>query len=351
MHPLVKTAVLAIVAVVALAGAAWFWYVWFARDPKVMFSLDFPQGDLNSAGKPTYRSDGFYELIAPDRLLSIKSQHVTLRDVTQGSSIWSVPVTGGIEDSYSTPRVIATTNDIWLAWSDQLVRLDRQTGSQKPLSISDPIIDVESGDNMILVLSGSPSAGEAVTQFSLPDGTAQSEAVIAPPQTNNAARPVATTGAGARPDETTDDEPTPRNPVQAAVGERVRNLSFQAAGNAPRDKFVFDRLSEGAQPLYDAVANAVCVQTRLLEHREVAHQAMKPQGKSVLDSPNLNASQGIDLAEEMANNSQRERTGGVDIEDVSRYQVTLHRLFVQNVPDWTGEIVGPRCSCRSRRLT
>ena len=68
---------------------------------------------------------------------------------------------------------------------------------------------------------------------------------------------------------------------------------------------------------------------------------MKQRGKSVLDNNNVTASQGIDLAEEMMNDSKREETGGVDIEDVSRYRVTLHRLFAKDVPDWSGEVTGP----------
>jgi len=79
---------------------------------------------------------------------------------------------------------------------------------------------------------------------------------------------------------------------------------------------------------------------RLLEEKSVTRQAMKPKGKSVLEG-NVTASQGLDLAQEMMNDSQRDMTGGVETEDVSRYQVTLHRWFVDNVPDWTGEVVGP----------
>jgi outer membrane protein assembly factor BamB len=79
---------------------------------------------------------------------------------------------------------------------------------------------------------------------------------------------------------------------------------------------------------------------KLLEHKTVEHQAMKPKGKSVLDG-NVTASQGMELAQEMMNDSRRAMTGGVDVEDVSRYQVTLHRLFADKVPDWTGEVTGP----------
>ncbi len=67
---------------------------------------------------------------------------------------------------------------------------------------------------------------------------------------------------------------------------------------------------------------------------------MKAKGASVLDG-NVTADSGLDLAQEMANDSRREVTGGVEMEDVSRYQVTLHRHFTEGVPDWTGEVIGP----------
>jgi outer membrane protein assembly factor BamB len=79
----------------------------------------------------------------------------------------------------------------------------------------------------------------------------------------------------------------------------------------------------------------------MLEHKTVSHQAMKAKGKSLLDSGNLTANQSLDAAQEMMNDSRREETGGVAVEDVSTYQVTLHRLFEKGVPDWTGEVTGP----------
>ncbi len=39
-------------------------------------------------------------------------------------------------------------------------------------------------------------------------------------------------------------------------------------------------------------------------------------------------------------NRRREVTGGVEEEDASRYQVTIHRRFAKDVPDWTGQMTG-----------
>ncbi len=326
MSPLLKNLIKGVVAVLLLFGAAWFWYVWFGRDPKIVYSLDFPKS--SGAG-------AFYELIAPGRLLSVKNQHVTLMDATQQISLWSVPIPSGVEDSYASPRVIATTNDIWVAWSAQLMRIDRQSGAQKQLSIPDPIMNIATGDHMILVLSGNSATNQVVTQFSLPDGATQTEEIASSARSNAPVNP-AETGVVREPVAAS----TPAQNTSGLPGAVLtKNLSFQPRANLVRSEMSFE---DEPSPVFDAGPNAVWFQTRLLERREIRREAMKKApGKSILDNPNITASQGLDLAEEMANNAQRERTGGVDIVDVSRYQVTLHRLFAHDVPDWTGEVIGP----------
>jgi hypothetical protein len=87
-------------------------------------------------------------------------------------------------------------------------------------------------------------------------------------------------------------------------------------------------------------SGVVQFQRQMLERKTVTHQAMKPKGKSVLDG-NVTASQGLELAQEMMNDSRRDMTGGVETEDVSRYQISLHRWFADNVPDWSAEVTGP----------
>jgi outer membrane protein assembly factor BamB len=339
LSPLVKNLILGVVAILLLVGGAWFWYVWFGRDPKVVYSLDFPKTNPQSGKVIRYHSDAFFELIAPGRLLSIKNQNVSLMDVAREIPLWTVPVPGGAEDSYASPRIIATTNDIWVAWSDRLLRIDRQTGAQKPLSLPDPIVNVATGDHMILVLSGNSSSNQTVTQFSLPDGATQTEEIAPSTQSNTPAKSTARAMAGEVPDGST---AAAHDTSALKVAERLKKLPSPAPGNISREEFAFDSFEAESTPLFDAGANAVWFQTRLLQHREITREAMKKAPtKSVLDNPNVTASQGLDLAEEMFNKSQRELTGGVDYIDVSRYQVTLHRLFAPNIPDWTGEVVGP----------
>ncbi len=348
INPVTKWIITGVVALLVLAGAAWVWYTWFARDPKVVYSLDFP-GTMTGTGK-VYHNDAFYELLAPNRLLSVKNQHVTLMDVSQQAPLWSVPVPVGVE-SGETPTVIANTNNIWVAWSGQFLCVDVRTGTPKQLSLPDSIASITAGSNMILVLSGDSTTNKTVTKFAVADGAAQTETFALSPPSKAPVAPVMTPVARDREPglERHHDRETPdnydragQNAVQSTGATIARVASIENSGHLPRGEELLRLLEDGTSPLFDAGANAVWFQTRMLEHREITRQAMKSDsGKSVLDNPNVTASQGIELAEEMANKAQRDRTGGVDIIDVSRYQITLHRLFGGNIADWTGEVIGP----------
>lgn len=342
LKPVTKRLITAAVALVALAAIASAWYVWFARGPHVVYTLDFPK---SSGG---FRADAFYQLIAPNRLLSVKSQRVTLMDVAGQNPLWSVQFPAG-EDALP-PKVVAISNNVWVAWPNYLMCIDREKGDQKNLTIPSPIVSVNAGDNMILVVSGNPAGKETVTQFSLADGAAQTEEItVAPQPTKPPPKPVSrpvNPGTVEEASEGTGQAATAavaRSAVIIGRGNLSKAMSLPTGAETPSsDEPVLDDFYERPQTIFDAGQNAVWFQNKVLEHREITVQAMrKASGKSVLDNANITASQGIDLAEEMANNAQRERTGGVDIIDVSRYQVTLHRLFAHDVPDWTGEIIGP----------
>ncbi|HLX71053.1 MAG TPA: PQQ-binding-like beta-propeller repeat protein [Verrucomicrobiae bacterium] len=80
---------------------------------------------------------------------------------------------------------------------------------------------------------------------------------------------------------------------------------------------------------------------KLLEEKRIGHTAMKAApAKSVLDS-NPTVGNSLKAANEILNQMQRDRGGDVEEEDVSRYQVTVHRPDAKDVADWTGEIIGP----------
>ena len=316
------------------------WYTWFARDPVVVYSLDMPKTPSNL--KAVFRPGDFYELIAPNRLVTIKSNHISLMDVTKQSEIWSAPLENGppgFDDEYGFGglHVTATGNDVWVSFPGGLARFDRQTGKRNDPAIPGKIRNVIAGDEVFLVVSRNDQGLEALTRVTLPDGELQTETAAAPPA-NPPAKPAATSPAGGLVKKTA--APNRAGPDMAG---QLKGLALAAPTGAPPEEPALDQamLFEGLESPYVAAGrSAVEFKTRLLERKTVERVAMKkPKGKSILDG-NITASQGVDLAEEMLNDSQRERTGGVEIEDVSRYQVTLHRRFAPDVPDWTGEVTG-----------
>ena len=74
------------------------------------------------------------------------------------------------------------------------------------------------------------------------------------------------------------------------------------------------------------------VNIHLLEHKIVTHEAMKPKGKTHLNSQ-LSANDSLEASQEILNDMKRDQTGGVVKEDVSRYQVSLHRLPAKDAPE------------------
>jgi hypothetical protein len=80
---------------------------------------------------------------------------------------------------------------------------------------------------------------------------------------------------------------------------------------------------------------------KVLEQRSVSHKAMKDKpAKSALES-NPSVTNTAAVANEILNDMQRDRGGDTITEDVSRYQVTIHRPDQKDIPDWVGEIIGP----------
>src|SRR6267142_3204881 len=79
----------------------------------------------------------------------------------------------------------------------------------------------------------------------------------------------------------------------------------------------------------------------MIEQKITQQRTLKEQTKSVLDG-NIRADQSAQLANEIFNGIQEQRTGGVRFEDESRYVVTIRRRLASGtVPDWVGEVSGP----------
>src|SRR5581483_8020076 len=226
--------------------------------------------------------------------------------------------------------------DIWVTRLDQVVRVDRATGQRKDLALPEFVRGVVVGSDAILLRS---DVEQQVTRISLADGSTNiepmSRAAMAT-RASTAKRPVQSTGARGL------------NNGPSSAPAQLRGLATRAATSpteedpAPQPTRVANEPPDASGTwLVDAGENAVQFSASLVQRLTVTHEALKKRGKSVLDNQNVTASQGIDLAEEMMNDQKRDETGGVDIEDVSLYGVTVHRLFAKGVPDLLLTVTGP----------
>jgi hypothetical protein len=80
--------------------------------------------------------------------------------------------------------------------------------------------------------------------------------------------------------------------------------------------------------------------SKLIEQKGRARTVMKPKpGRSALEN-NPSVANTAAVANEILNDMQRDRGGASVTEDVSRYQVTVHRPEAKDVADWVGEVAG-----------
>ena len=314
----------AVFLVVVLVGA-WIWYTFFASHPRVIYSEKLPHGDRAR----------FYQFLVPNQVLLIKANQMILFDLAEQKQLWSValnlgipasapmnPAKGEIEEPamlYPEPHVIATVNDLWILFPGRIEQYDRHTGkSKQEISLNPPFFGTSQNDSGMTVISSDESGRETISRIAFSNGSVQVE-------------PIAS-GAAALPSARLSSPPavapsTSNQIVTALVS--VLEPKTRPLGRASRgDKFVPDG------------ANVVQMKVDLIEHKTIVHQAMKAQKKSLVEG-NLTADQSMEASEQMINDMRREQTGGVEEEDVSRYQVTLRRWPASPAPDWTGEVIGP----------
>ncbi len=275
------SAALAVLAV--LVVGAWIWYAWFASVPKMVYSLPLAESSRNNAS---------YELAGSGRLVSLAGNTLSLHDLVQKKVRWSASL--DLPES-AAARFFIRGADVWVMTPQAALRLDLGTGERKQeITLSATAGGFSHDDEFILATPSRNSSQKTLTQINLSTGAARTERA----------------GLTSTPAGTGDNRALP------VVGP-------------PTDRYVWTG------------ANAAGIKTRLLEAHVVMVPTMRPKSDSVLNSSSLNASQGLDLAMEMASDAQRERNGGVRAEDLSRYQVTLHRWFGSEAPEWTSEVTGP----------
>ena len=303
-----KRGLAAAAAGIVLVVGVWVWYAWIAVMPKLVYSIKLSETSTN---------DSFYDLVGPGKLLSVAGGQVAVYDVAAGRTLWSAsleaPVTAGLGHHRGLDTVVAS-NEVWVLLPSRLAHFNFKTGARgENVELKGSALSFLHDEQSILVVSGADAEHQVLTRVALASGAVETAEKTAPPSSEKPAAGKAKKG------------PAP------SIMSILADLSDHKASTKP------EAFRTEFEP---AGANAVEMEVKLLEPKIVYVDTMKAKGASVLDSSSLTASQGGEAADEMLNDAERQRTGGKRAEDMSRYQVTLHRWFAGDAGDWSGEVVG-----------
>ncbi len=232
--------------------------------------------------------------------------------------------------------------NIWLRSADKLVQYDWATGKPgKEVPLKGGFERVQPSTEGLLIFA-TTAAGEDLIKMDWQTGETQTQPL----------KRFSTLAALSRTNALAAQRGTPANPalkgykVAQADPLQVRLAAPAIAANAVQNKRIERALKEedddkpllkpsvigavdiiemaGSQFILDRGA-VVEFSVKLLEKKIIERQAMKaPPKKSALEG-NVNQSATVAIANEIFNDARRESTGGVEQEDVSRYEATIKR--------------------------
>jgi hypothetical protein len=364
----VRVAIAVVVAALALLGGGVLWYHFAGSRPKAALTVSFPQK----------RTDGFCKFISQNQILvrhgnklarydgakEVWSTHlIDPQSIEDGATKWvdaSQFHTEGwkreraqlkaqgrlvsmLDDEDDAPqsdeeqladaremieetllsqlRFHIINTDIWVAFTNKIAHIDWKTGAMdKEIPLTGHLDRLIPHESSLLALCEASFGEKTLTHVRLPSGEIQNE-VIKPELTR--ATNVAKTKL-----------PEVDIPLRAMT---VHIRTDFADGTV-------DRYWESAVGTYfvNSGPNIAEMKVSMIEEKITQHRTMRERtGKSVLDGP-VRVTQTAELANEILNDIQEQRTGGVRFEDESRYMITLRRKMAgTTVPDWVGEVKGP----------
>ncbi len=282
------------VAILALLGG-WIWYEFWGSKPHVVRTVDLGQDGAS-----------YCRFIGPNQLLVAGARKITLYDTGAGKARWSTTSAETREEDYwgGLGGVFVTPEDIWLQRGQVLVRLDRQTGTEKgKVAVEGVINRVTQTESALVAHSPAGLHQTRLTHIDLASGQAKTD-VANMLYVEEEERPVM------RDWEPGSEEVDKPEPI-------VAKTDFVAAG-----------------------PNVAQVNVQVVKTNIVSYQAIKDTGQQRADSE-MKVSESIAIAEEILTDVARQKTGGVRWEDESQYAVTVRRIFVDGVVEWKGEVTGP----------
>jgi hypothetical protein len=280
---------------------AWGWFGFFGSKPKQVSSL-----------KLTGPASGWHlEVLDAGNILLASPNRVVLRNLRAEKNTWSASLSdkpvGGMEDEEQPPQVFVVKQNIWVCTGDRVVRLDEKSGAvQQTISLNGPLASFTPGQTNILVVSAPDETHRIAMRIDLANDEVSSQDIVVPRSEKHE-----------MPDE------LPPN-VQPTAGVLLAQATEEHKFNKPLDAMSSEFFSAGQ--------NIVEMRVKLLEPKVTWVQTIKPRGPSLINGQTTASTSTAAVEEEVFNDLKRDRTGGVQGIDESRYEVKLRR--------WTGGAAG-----------
>ena len=335
-----------LLTVLILALGFWIWYAWFGSVPHTYFSVRFADDDRAYAGGA--------QLVGPDQIVFLHGGTLARYDLKTKKEVWSRELVtadqiAAIVKQQDDARARANQN----VTDDQYIHTPVPAVEEREAKIAlQNVLSLRvSGRDVWVTAPGQLThydwdTGKVLQETSLPGFAVTTD----DPDSGGL---LSTDGKPLDPNKVAAQAQNLNLPARIALPVLVANASHEqqleaalrdSDGTTPRPAHT-PATSPGETDkvmLIPGQDGYVQFAVKLLQQNIVSREAMRAKpGKSALDSPNLTISQTADVANETLNEMQRNNGGDTVSEDDSRYQVTVHIPNSTDVPDWTGEVVGP----------
>ena len=321
----------------ALMFGVYVWYYFLGSRPKLHYTVHLP---ANSSGAKA-------KLLGPDQLLVVDSKGVSLLDIKQDKSIWTVaaptagdadkaaepeeqdpPKGAGMSDDnvsyakmlssmrrYEDYRLHVTATDAWVLYGKNLLQIDRNSGQEKKrIPVEGYLNGFAPSEKSLLIVTSTGGRSSQIMRVDLATGESTIE-----------------TGAKEK-----------REDVKTEV-EGVKKPP--TAGNLMQDEFLEQggvSLAKQRSEYVPAGDHAVRMDIRLVEGKVTQKKVMRDAPTdSKLNSKTSASSNPFAIANETFNEIKRSSGGAYAQVDESIYEVSLQRFNGGDATSsWTGKVTG-----------
>ena len=323
---------ISIAAAVVLLVGTWAWYQFYASQPHVRYSARFAEA----------ADDGEVKFVSPTDVLVRRDGKLSRHDLAAKKIAWSLDLPAKPRREFwaapSETHWHVRGRDLWLALGDKLVRIDWQTGQQAQ--------EIPTGGRIELFFPGEQGVAAVVRdslnrqqawRVDFAGGEAQHAEITFPVVKVDPAKP------GVKPGLVANAGQLGGGPAPIQAARAVQLLANRPLppedGDDSNDR-PWEPADRSRSEVIGGGGHLVQVTVRRLEKKIVAVQAMKASPKTSALNADVSASSSLAVMNETLNEWQRDRTGGVNMEDASRYEIMVQRLLDAGATNWTAEVTG-----------